>query len=343
MNENKEIVIIYNKYTCEIVQIKHQVIPIIDPNVVFDDFCNKKSNIALGGKDKFDYVVVEKKDFDKYIEDINFRKLIIDPVEKKAKFPLRVNTRHNITYQIQEYKRNYSVDDIHRMYNDHYINFNLKNFIKSENFRCSFRYLRDLNIRTHTLNKNWNYFHGDPFLLDVHENKLDLGRDILNNGTYWPVVISPIHDNRPDKFYVFEGGHRVVSLKLLALEGEVPDDFKILCLEFPCDYNILSVEQMYFPLKNKFLIRGSLETLYGCNILVDENKLKEVYQAIETDGNKLIDDYTLEYTANNYEAMIDGTQIYPHYLRDLIYTVREEIKPSPIINDEKIFRNWIDS
>lgn len=339
MKIGKNVFMLYDKQTLEMIVAIDMDSPETDADELYTSTCTANRYDL----DKTSFVLVSKVDWDQYIEDINFKDLHIDPVEKKAKFSLKQNCIHNTTYNLQAFKRNFSLEDIDRMYNEHYINFNLKNFIKADNFKCRFRYLRDINLRTHTFNKNWNYFHSDPFLQEVHENKLDLGKKILENGTYWPIVISPIHEEKPEKMYVFEGGHRVTSLKLLQLEGLVPEDFKILCLEFPNHYENLVVEQKFRPLKTPYRNRNLLEILYGCEILSSEVQYQRVLDLINNSTDYLVDDYTLETTAKTVDDMITSTQCYPHYLRDLIYNVQDKIKPNPIINDEKLFTEWINT
>lgn len=340
MLKNNQLVI-YDKTNLKIISMLSQEFPPIEADVFFQEFCENYANDY--NVDDLAFLILEKQKYDDYLSDIHYKTLLIDPIKKYVSVDYKINPIHNTTYNLQTFKRTYSVDDVRKMYNEHYVNFNLKNFLLSKNFKYSWRYLDEINIRTQSFNKNWNYFHSDPFLRDAHENKLQLGRNILKNGTYWPVVVAPIDASKPDKLYAFEGGHRITSLKLLQLEDEVPENFKIFCLEFPDNYKDIVTEQLYLPLKTPFKIRGSLETFYGCDILVDNEKLNGVIKTIQKTSDKLVDDYTLETTAENIDLMLSGTQVYPHFLRDLIYNMQDQIIPNPIINNEKIFTDWINN
>jgi hypothetical protein len=340
--DNNSVIVFYNKNNAKIVLMMQQQFPPIEEEILYENFCSMEEYSKQGGKNTFDYVIINNELYREYIDNLEYKQLIIDPVKKQATLEYKLRVIQNSTYNIQEHKRSFSVDEVYKMYNEYYINFNLKNYLKSNNFKYSFRTLKELHIRTQSLNKNWNYFHSDPFLIDMHENRVNLAKDIVEHGTYWPIVIAPTSTD-PDKFYVFEGGHRVTALKLLNLEEELPKDFKLFCLEFPMDYKELCVEQVYVQLKNPFRIRGLIETFYENKILVDQKKLQDVHRSIEKNNYKWVDDYTIELIAENIDMLLTGTQVYPHFLRDLIYTMRDQIKPSPIINDENAFTEWINN
>jgi hypothetical protein len=58
-------------------------------------------------------------------------------------------------------------------------------------------------------------------------------------------------------------------------------------------------------------------------------------------NGKVKNEYTLEWNVNTTGESIFALQTYPHWLRDLIYPITDIVKPSPILNDEKLFMEWL--
>jgi hypothetical protein len=54
----------------------------------------------------------------------------------------------------------------------------------------------------------------------------------------------------------------------------------------------------------------------------------------------LINEYTVESEAKTLHDAYQFIYIYPLFLRDLLYMF-PEVKPSPILNNEKLFNEWI--
>jgi len=267
--------------------------------------------------------------------------MVINPLKNEVTYNLFKEERRNTTYNDREIKRDFSIDEIKKMYYDDYINFNLKNFIKSNNLKCGFIPLKDIKIRSHMFNINWNYFHSDPYLRDSNFDKLKLGRDIVENGTYWPMVVAPISKDKPNERYVFEGNHRAISLKLLQMEGEVPEDYQVFCIEYEQNYEMLQIEGMYKEFEHPFKYHALIELVYGDDVIVNEEFYNLACNQTKEEGGDLIGDYTIEKTGYVYDDGFICLQSYAHFLRDLIYNNREVIKPSIYLNNPSAFEGWI--
>lgn len=246
----------------------------------------------------------------------------------------------NRTYADHEYKREYSLEQVKEMYYEDYINFNLRNTILNGVLEARFIPIKDLNIRPRITQRTWKYFVNDPYLKDIHDDKLKLGRSILEMGTWYPFVVAPMTKD-DDKLYVFEGNHRIISLKLLAMTGEISEDFKVMCLVLPTDYYTFKEETNYITLPSPVKYRYILEDVYGCDILADNVLLSKALNKIRESNEKLINDYTVEATGTKMSDIISVVHAYPLFLRDLIYLHDSKVLPSKIINNEEEFKKWI--
>jgi hypothetical protein len=191
------------------------------------------------------------------------------------------------------------------------------------------------------LNKNWKYFYSDQFLSDSHEDKRILGQNIYQNGTYWPIILSPLYGHDSNHSYVYEGTHRIISLKLNQKEGLIPPDYKILCIKYKECYEVLLNSKRFMPVSNSYRARTLIEILYGNNVIIDEEKYNACVQDCLANNGKVKNEYTLEWNVNTTGESIFALQTYPHWLRDLIYPITDIVKPSPILNDEKLFMEWL--
>lgn len=246
----------------------------------------------------------------------------------------------NRTYADHEYKRKYSLKQVEEMYYEDYINFNLRNAILNGVVTARFIPIKDLNIRPRITQRTWKYFVNDPYLKDMHDDKLKLGRSILEIGTWYPFVVAPMTKD-DDKLYVFEGNHRIISLKLLAMTGEISEDFKVMCLVLPTDYYTFKEETNYITLPSPVKYRYILEDVYGCDILANQELLNKTLDKVKSDGEILINDYTVEAVGTKMSDIIGVVHAYPLFLRDLIYLHDSKVLPSPIINNEEKFKEWI--
>jgi len=341
MDYSDKIFIFYNKQTLEIIFIQEPLKTNLTPEKFLDErYLIEKKCIGLP-KDNFDVIISDRESYRRVLKDMSSYYLRIDDVKNDIEYVLKKRAVSNPTYNVQDIKRVFTTEQIVEMYHEDYINFNLKNFLKSGYAEAVFFPLSEINIRLHMLTKNWNYFHNDRFLSDSHEDKRLLGQDIYKNGTYWPIIVSPLYGHNPRYLYAYEGTHRLISLKLNQREGLIPPDYKILCIKYNECYDVLVNSQRFMPLSKSYKARSLIEILYGNNVILDEQKYKESVEDCLSNNGKLKDDITLEWTVKSIGDSIFALQTYPHWLRDLIYPITDEIKPSCILNDEKLFMKWL--
>ena len=290
------------------------------------------------------YAIIDKADYDKSTSyensiirsrvDMNTNEFVFD-IQKREAVPNR-----NRSYSDCEYKREYSLEEVRRMYEEDYLNINLKNVLKTGVVQAKFIPISELNIRPTITQKTWRHFVNDPFLRDAHSDKLSLAKSIIKDGTWWPFVVAPM-DDESDDLYVFEGNHRIVSLKLLAMNGEISEDFKVFCLILPFNFKEYKKVCKYIPLPYSVKYRYIIEDMYGCDILADNELLKKALETIKNNGEILINEYTVEAETTMMNDIFGVVHAYPIFLRDLIYLHDKKVTPSQIINNEEAFLKWI--
>lgn len=343
-----KIVVFYNKKTFNIITILKpnntslDIDNFIDGRIKYDNNCK-----GLNHND-IDFIITDSSEYDFYSNNANINvnvRLSVNPIEKKLDvdvLKLEQKTNKNLVYGTQTYKREFTKEQVYKMYNEDYINFNLKNAILYGGLKAEFIPIKDLNIRPHITKKTWKYFVSDPYLADASDDKLKLGRSIVEMGTWWPFLVSPV-DYSSDSLYVCEGNHRIISLKLLAMYGEIPEDFKVFCIHIPSNYEAYKNEKMFDKLENPVSIRCILENVYGCEVIHSNDILQKVLQKIQKNGDKMINPYTIETKVNIMKDLMFGLHSYPLFLRDLIYMFDNQIKPNEIINNENAFKRWLNS
>jgi|694.fasta_scaffold111703_4 hypothetical protein len=341
MDPTTKVYTLYEKETLRILQFFQPNVPPVTPEQYFEERLRCDPECIGRPADQFDVIVDERSAFESAMKEAENYIISVDPGKKRLVYNLFKLVIKNKTYNTQSIKRMFSFEEIKKMYYEDYINFNMKNFIRSKNLVVKFNYLSDLKLRSHMFNKNWKYFHYDPFLVDSHSDKTVLGRDILQNGTYYPLVVGPLIEDKPNEKYVFEGNHRAASLKLLQMEGLVPEDYKICCIEYKQNYEMTQHRMRYQSLQTPFQIRGIIELVYGNVILVDDLKYQAALKSLQEDGGRMVDDYTIEWTGCTYDDILFACQTYPHWLRDLLYPYKSSILPSPVFNNENAFNEWI--
>lgn len=206
----------------------------------------------------------------------------------------------------------YKYSDIKNFYENFYL-FNIKQLCNI-GFYYDWRKIEDvLCCEQKKINNGQNfeiYSQRDYFLNYYKKNKINLGKDIIKNGTFWPLFLC---DN-----YLMEGFHRVYSLKLL--KDIIEFDKKFLCLNIPYDLNIY--------LSNKNLL--DLEDL--------ENPIN--YYKVDLSGSVILDK-----TKNSYTIFIETLKFSGDFLNNRIFQINKEypnyIKPNPVFNNEKLFEQFL--
>lgn len=334
----------HNKVVVLFDNITKDILTVLTPNntnIDIENFINGQMQY----NDKFKHLsrqdigvsFIEKQEYQKNMSYLNsYIEQYINPETNEIDFDIQKREaipNKNRTYADHEYKREYTLEQVNEMYYEDYINFNLRNAILNGILEARFIPIKELNIRPRITQRTWKYFVNDPYLKDMHDDKLKLARSILEIGTWYPFVVAPMTKDNDDLF-VFEGNHRIISLKLLAMTGEISDDFKVLCLVLPTDYYTFKEETNSMRLLNPVKYRYIIEDVYGCDILADDELLTKTINQINSNNEILINNYTVESTGIVVSDIISVVHAYPLFLRDLIYLHDSKTLPSPIINNE---------
>lgn len=334
--------VFYNKNNLEIMTIARPNDTIFN----IEDF--KKSriehdpNYAGMSINDIAYVIDDGKEYDYLIQNGANIQMSINPITYKL--DINIKNKDNpdneyLLYDAQEFKRDYSVEDISNIYHEDYINFNLKNIIDNNIFRVEFVKIKDLVVRTSISETRWDSFFTDPYLKDMGNDRLALGRDIIKRGSYYTVTVSEFQDPE-HRITVLEGNHRILSLRLLQSIGELSDDFKMLCIFMPEDCNNYLDGHIEKEIDFKVKTRHIIENKYGSNIIRDPLLMSKAKERELSMGAVFVNDYTFEFETNKVSDLIFGIHAHTIWLRDLIFPITNLIEPSKIINDENAFLKW---
>lgn len=172
--------------------------------------------------------------------------------------------------------------------------------------------------------RDW-YIVGDKYLKNTINNKIALGLDILENGTYWPIFI--IHEK--GKVKLREGMHRLYTIKLLKDKG-LWDNRKILVMTdeiIPREYK----EKIYFIPHYNIV---NIEFL---------RRYKNVYKLLFKQGLKT-DDREGEILRIRMKDGYLCQAMFSFLLRNAFYDYKEKygktFKPSPVINNYNAWVEW---
>ena len=239
-------------------------------------------------------------------------------------------------------QRQYTEEQVIKMYEEDYININLKNCLNHQDkfFQYKFLALDELDLRDEVMTKNWDTYFQDPYLLDSASDKTILAKSIVENGTYYPIQAT-ISDNR-STYLVREGNHRVASLKIGQMYGIVPQDYKILCITMDSTLFSPFTRTLKGILNSPIKGRYNIDPVWGSKNIDNDFYLNQIKEHVKSNNEIFIDDYTVETQAYTIYDAYKFLYIYPLFLRDLLYKY-PNIKPSKIINDEKLFNDWIKS
>ena len=300
---------------------------------------NKQNNIT---EDSTRLTILEK---DRYFELFNpnvENVLSYDSKENKISIiyqPFSLKESSSYVYGNMNPKREYTEEQVYKMYNEDYINTNLRNVFKHpQGFESKWLSLDQISLNDKVTAKNWTNYFKDPYLNDSADNKLKLAESILEIGTFWPCVV--IEDYDGVSYCSREGNHRILSLKLAQLYDMVPDDFKILCIVLPRKVFNHTGYLYDHKLSEPIIGRYNMDAVWGTNYFGNEILTEKIKQNILDKGEKIIDSFTIESKGTRVLEMYEFTYIYPLFLRDLLY-MNKSIKPSPVINNEEVFNNWL--
>lgn len=333
--------IFYNKNTLEILSVFQ---PLME-GIIIENFLDGRfqydPKFQNFSREDIDFIESDKDEYDTILAETN-SVLYIDPQTKTLKYVMRDerNTCFNATYNKQAIKRNYTRADIEKMYTQDYIGFNLKNLVNSNNnIIVEFKDLSSLRIRISMSQKRWKSFYSDPYLDNCDSDRFLLGQSIMEKGTYYPIIVCKMN-NYNDDLYVLEGSHRVMSLQLIQNDGQIPSDFKILCIEMPFTHEDRRSSNFFNLIPEPILFRNVIEIGYGSSILKNPETHELALSSIIENGQQIIDDYTYQFLAYTWADVLSGIDSYPHWLRDLTFNEGDFLQPSQIINNENAFLEW---
>jgi hypothetical protein len=287
----------------------------------------------LDSEGKVDYIELSYGQHRKQIEEARYMK--INHHSKNLKFYMER------PYQITVYngQEDYSYEDVIYMY-DEYVEFNLVQMMKVFNFSMGWFKIEDLELRGTLLKRSWKNYYGDGFLADSANDRTLLAKDIVENGTYWPLLV----ETGEGKGYIIqEGNHRIISSKLLQLEGGWPEDKEYLSKIVYGDYPALKKPQQQlvldYPIKQRIPFVTKFPGAKRDNPYIAEY-MKE-------NDIRFVDDkrIMIEIEADTYEEFLGYNQMVPHYLRNVIYEFRNEkdidIPTHKVINNKEEWGKWV--
>jgi len=152
---------------------------------------------------------------------------------------------------------------------------------------------------------------GDPYVTAAYNKTFDLGKDLLDNGTYWPYLIN---DRGKTGYFVREGNHRMAAIHILIEQGLWPKDRKVFCLV----YSKNVYDPLYILEKPVYLLKVKLN---------DEGQpLKEL----------------VEHKCRTASEVKDIFNFSTPYFRNWIWFDKLDIKQHPLINKETNYWNSVD-
>lgn len=258
-----------------------------------------------------------------------------------ARYSPKMDMNTKLIYGLMDPQRPYTEEQVANIYYKDYLNTNLANCLFSNNsniFEYKFLTLDQITLRPNIAAKNWDTYFHDPFLKSAARDKLQLGKSILEKGTYFPIQVLPNPDGYT--YSIREGNHRIYSLKIAQMYDLVPEDFKILAIILP--YTLFVRDGI--PAHDKFLkesipVRYNIDPVWGTGTLNDPEYLERVKLSIKNERGVFINDYTVENMINSAYEGFQSLHIYPIFLRDLFYKY-PNIKPSGINTSPELFEKW---
>lgn len=226
----------------------------------------------------------------------------------------------------------YNSNDIKTLYYRDY-KYNLKQLIKSGVVEYNFLPISNLLMRPYTMKRHWHIHNKTNMSLNTDIfNKLKLGRNIIEIGTYWPTAVI----TRPDvsQYVVKYGNHRIYSLKLLQAKHELNNNFKI--------FSFITSEKLLVKFaadeeKYNFSLNKPITVYLNKEILERAKNVKKRF--LNLLNIKEIDKYTIQADVNNFYDLWYACHSYALYLRNLL--ILNNIPPLEELNNESKFQEWI--
>jgi hypothetical protein len=151
---------------------------------------------------------------------------------------------------------------------------------------------------------------GDPYVTAAYNKSFDLGMDLLENGTYWPMFIN---DRGPKYgYYVREGNHRMAAIHILLEKGLWHEDRKVFCL------------------------------VYEKNVYDPSYKLKEplIMWKIQQNPDKHFDYKLVEHKVETAPDVMWTFNNATPYFRNFFWACDERVEADPRINDYEKYKEY---
>lgn len=228
----------------------------------------------------------------------------------------------NDEFMSQPFEYNYSKSYIEKMYKKYYLH-NIKQLINSNYFLPIFLPIKDVLLRPYTCKKSWDIDTNNISLLKWGKQKIQLGEDIVKQGTYWPYAFI----QRPGitSYYIKYGNHRAMSLKLLQSQNKLGSNY--LIFGFKCSEQFLKDFASDNECSN-FKIQKTNVILN--KEIIERASIKKRFQKIKI--IKELDNFTLLCEIDNAYDLWYSCHAYSLFLRNVL--IEYEISPLKIFNDE---------
>jgi hypothetical protein len=212
----------------------------------------------------------------------------------------------------------YSKNDIDQLYDS--FMYNLKVLSKSPNYHVDMLSIK--NIPGVDMKESWNTM-GDKYLVSTANDHRNLGKSIIENGTYWPLVV---RDDKNGK-RLTEGGHRHTSLSLLINDGYIDD------VEVP----VLTITESSNTRPDWY---------YVVNPTCTNDEFKKRYASLYNDlfancEYEVVNDYLLKVRGvNAYLAMMMIVILVRNMIHDQSLLDNEFYKPRIELNDKEAMQKY---
>lgn len=186
-------------------------------------------------------------------------------------------------------------------------------------------------------NRTWESIRiKDPYIDKYVENKKELGLDILNNGTYWPLSVYKENNS----YFISEGVHRLESINMLIQDNEWGDK-EMLCMIIPKEFDFSTHTK-----KEKFK-----QEIYNINVpmynIKDNSFVNRIYSYLQDNKNNINkirqakEGEIINFEVNNLRHYYSAFKLMPRFLRHIFYyydnTHNDRIPPNELINGKSLF------
>lgn len=238
----------------------------------------------------------------------------------------------------------YEPKDIKAFFYHDYL-FNLKKMLIEEKENIGYQWydINDLQVTEKKQLKEFTDIKNNSYLKEMQDKRL-LGLDIIRNGTFFPLSIIHTMEHSNE---VFKGSHRIISAKLLQVDG-LWDDRKFLGLDFnkKVDSTIWEFYSKTRPLIGDKFYKVPTVILYPEFYELDFDKEAMLEDLLSKNG-RMINEEIAIIPISNYRTLIKILGYWGVWLNELIFLsktkLHKEFKSSPVMNDPKLFQHWLEN